>query len=60
MARRNRIDQMSPAELAIMAAIEAVEMAGCDTLLTDAVILLSEAQEKVADYVDRNHTVTAL
>ena len=30
-----------------------VEDLGADVLLTDAVILLSQAQEKVADYVDK-------
>jgi hypothetical protein len=44
---------MTPAELAIRAAVQAVEEAGCDVLLTDAVILLGHAREKVADYVDR-------
>lgn len=50
--RRNRIDLMTPAELAITNAMEAVEEAGCDTRLTEAVILLGEAREKVADFVD--------
>jgi hypothetical protein len=49
-----RIDMLrwTPAERAIHAAIEAVEAAGADVRLTDAVILLSQAQGKVADYVD--------
>jgi 3-oxoacyl-[acyl-carrier-protein] synthase III len=50
--RRCRIDLNTPAELAIRAAMEAVEMAGADPLLTDAVILLDQAREKVADFVD--------
>lgn len=50
--RRIRIDLYTPAETAIRAAIIAVEEAGADPLLTDAVILLGQAQSKVADYVD--------
>jgi len=50
--RRCYINKMSPAELAIHDAKRVVEEAGCDVLLTEAIILLSEAQEKVADYFD--------
>lgn len=50
--RRNRIDLNTPAELAIRKAIESVEEAGCHELLTDAVNLLDEAREKVADFVE--------
>ena len=50
--RRIRMDLMTPAELAIMKAIDAVEVAGCDTRLTDAVILLGKARDRVADFVD--------
>ena len=50
--RRNRIDLMTPAELAIRNAVVAVEEVGADELLTEAVILLGQAQEKVADYID--------
>lgn len=52
--RRNRVDLYTPAELAIRAAVFAVEEAGCDPLLTEAVNLLQEAREKVADYVERD------
>ena len=51
--RRIRIDLMTPAELAIRAAVIAVEEAGCDERLTDAVVLLQEAKERVADFVDK-------
>jgi hypothetical protein len=49
-----RIDMLRwhPAERAIHDAVQAVEMAGAHPLLTDAVILLSDARRKVADYVD--------
>ena len=50
--RRNRIDLFTPAEAAIYAAVQAVEEAGAHPLLTDAVVLLQQAREKVADYVD--------
>jgi len=50
--RRNRVNEMTAAELAIRSAIQVVECAGCHPFLTDAVILLGQAQEKVADYVD--------
>lgn len=52
LPRRNYIDQLSPAEAAIREAKQLVEMAGCDPLLTEAVNLLSRAQEKVADFID--------
>lgn len=51
--RRIRLDLMTPAETAITQAMYAVESAGADTLLTDAINLLSQAREKVADYVDK-------
>ena len=51
-ARRNRLDQMTPAELAIVNAIGAVEALPPDPRLTDAVVLLCKAQDRVADFVD--------
>lgn len=50
--RRIRTDRWTPAEHAIHDAIQVVEMVGAHVLLTDAVRLLGEAQEKVAQYVD--------
>lgn len=62
--RRNRIDKHSPGETAISAAIRAVEEMGAHPLLTDAVVLLGQAQAKVADFVDgqphRHETGTEL
>lgn len=43
---------MTPAELAIHNAIGVVEEAGCDVRLTNAVVLLGEAKDYVADFVD--------
>lgn len=50
--RRIRMDLWTPAERAIYDAIQAVEEAGADPRLTDAVILLGRAKDRVADYVD--------
>lgn len=50
--RRNDVTLNTPAELAIRAATEAVEAAGAHPLLTDAVVLLVQARNKVADFVD--------
>jgi hypothetical protein len=49
-----RIDRqwMTAAELAIMDAVEVVERAGASTKLTDAVTLLSQARDRVADHVE--------
>jgi hypothetical protein len=43
----------TPAEKAIREAVIAVELTGCDSLLTDSVNLLSKALAKLGDYVDR-------
>ena len=51
--RRRRIDLLTPAEKAIRDALVAVEEVGADPLLTEAVILLGQAQEKVADFVEK-------
>lgn len=50
--RRNRIDQFSPAEKAIFDAAQVVESMPAHPRLTDAVVLLSQAREAVADCVD--------
>jgi len=50
--RRANIYEMCKAELAIYKAAEAVEEMAADTRLTEAVILLQKAREKVADYID--------
>lgn len=39
------------ARVAIADAVRAVESVGCHTLLTEAVILLGQAERKVADFV---------
>ena len=50
--RRAYINKLTPAEHAIYDAIAAVEAAGADVRLTDAVNLLQAARHSVADYVD--------
>jgi hypothetical protein len=50
--RRCRIDQMTPAEKAILDAAMEVEKAGAHPMLTKAVELLAKAQTAVADFVD--------
>ena len=50
--RRSRIDLLTPAEKAIYDAMQEVEEMAADERLTDAVCLLQDAQNKVADYVD--------
>lgn len=50
--RRIQLQLLTPAELAIRNAVIAVEEAGCDPLLTDAVVLLQSARDNVADFVD--------
>jgi hypothetical protein len=46
------MDQWTPAEHAIQAAVDAVEVMGADERLTRAVILLADARRAVADFVD--------
>lgn len=50
--RRNRLDLYTTAEKAIAAAVDAVERTGAHPLLTDAVILLGQAKEKVSDHAE--------
>lgn len=50
--RRSRLDRMTPVERAIYDAIQAVEAAGAHPLLTKATLLLTEAKDAVADFVD--------
>lgn len=46
------ISLMTPAELAITEAMDAVEKAGGSPALTDAVTLLGKARDRVADHVE--------
>jgi len=50
--RRNRLEKMVPAEIAIREAMLKVEEMGAHLLLTEAIVLLQEARDAVGDYVD--------
>ena len=50
--RRNQMPKWSTGERAIQDAVEVVERMGADVRLTDAVILLGKARDRVADFVD--------
>lgn len=50
--RRIRQDLMTHGEVAITRAIAIVEAMGADARLTDAVTLLAQARDRVADFVD--------
>lgn len=50
--RRNRLDLMTPAEIAIHLAILEVEKVGADVKLTKAVVLLYKAKGLVADFIE--------
>lgn len=52
LPRRCYVDQWTPAERAIQAAVDVVESMGADVRLSWAVSLLSDARRKVADFVD--------
>lgn len=54
--RRINILENTPAELAIRNAINEVEKVGADIKLTQSVILLSEALNKLSDYIDESLT----
>ncbi len=53
--RRNRIDRNITAELVIRDAVWDVEALGAHPQLTDVVNLLTEAREKLADWIDNGH-----
>jgi hypothetical protein len=52
LPRRCCLYLFTPAEAAIRDAVQVVEAAGCDVRLTKAVMLLTDAQAWVADFVD--------
>ena len=57
-SRRVRLDLNETAEIAIHNAIVEVEKMGADILLTEAINLLSQARDKVADYVDNKLNIS--
>lgn len=52
--RRNRMDLWTPAERAIHDVVQLVESLGAHPLLTEASMLLQQAQNKVADFVEHD------
>lgn len=52
--RRNRVDHWTPVEKQINDALQAVEALGAHPRLTDAVVLLSQARDAVADFVEKD------
>lgn len=58
LPRRICINRFVPAETAIREAMLAVEDMDAHPLLTEAVILLGQAKDKVADFVDQNEPAT--
>jgi len=50
--RRHNLNELSPAEIAFRNAMAEVEKLGADERLTDAIILLDKAKNKVADFID--------
>lgn len=50
--RRSCVYLLSPAEKAVYDAVQAVENVGADVRLTEAIVLLSQARENLADYFD--------
>ena len=52
--RRARLDLNTDEEKAISDLIHKIEDLGADPLLTDAVVKLAEAKEKLSDWVESN------
>lgn len=50
--RRNRSDLWCKGEQMISDALQQVEKMGADPILTDVVVMLGNAMERLADYVD--------
>lgn len=55
--RRNRLDEMVPAESRIIFAMQAIEEMPADESLTEAIVLLEKAKNKISDYVDSQKSI---
>ena len=53
--RRYDLGRMTPTELAIRDSMLVIESMGAHQLLTEAVVCLTQARERVADYIDEGH-----
>ena len=52
--RRQCVNLLTPEETFIRDAIDKVESLGAHPLLTDVVVLLGQAKDKLADYLERS------
>lgn len=50
--RRCRIDLLTPVEVELYEMVDKVELLGAHPLLTDVVVLLGQARNKLADWVE--------
>ncbi len=50
--RRIMLEKMTPEEIAIRAIMLQIENLGAHPLLTDVIVLLDQAREKLADWID--------
>ena len=57
LLRKQNLLFCTNSELKIRDAMLEVELLGCDTALTDAVMLLQSALDKVSDYIDSQMTM---
>ncbi len=57
IARRIQLDHFEPSEIAIYNAMQEVEKIGADLRLTQAVTLLAEARNLVADYIEEKKLI---
>jgi hypothetical protein len=60
ISRRSCLYLLTPAEKSVYDAVQAVEAVGADVRLTDAVVLLQQAREKLADYFDEEISTKVL
>lgn len=53
--RRNIISEQHPIELKFNVIIQEVEKMGAHVILTDAIRLLTDAKNKVSDFIDKDN-----
>lgn len=50
--RRHSLYRMTKEEIAIFNLIQEIEAMGCHAILTDVVVLLGQAKDRLSDFVD--------
>jgi hypothetical protein len=55
--RRSKMECWTPAERATYDLTQQIEALGCHPLLTDAVVLLSQVRDKIADWCENTGNV---